>query len=45
MKVVHGMKPKDIAKALKVSVYDVYKADRRVKGNYRKAVAAAAEAG
>lgn len=41
MKHVQGMKPAQIARKLKVSVYDVYRADRRLKGNYGKAIQAA----
>ena len=41
LKVVQGMKPQDIAKKLKVSVHDVYKADKRVKVNLKKSKQAA----
>ena len=36
MRYVQHMKPLDIAKKLRVSVQDVYKADQRVKVNLKK---------
>ena len=38
MKYEHHMKPQDIAKKLRVSVQDVYKADQRLKVNYAKSM-------
>jgi len=37
MRHVQRMKPAQIAKKLRVSVEDVYRAERRLKVNYRKA--------
>lgn len=39
LKRVEGLKPRDIAKKLRMGIQDVYKADQRLKTNYMKAKA------